>query len=304
MTWIILIAVSMDLLMGDPNVRWHPVRWIGRWIEFAENILRKIGWDGYAGGILLTISTILACSAPALLIWKFSGPIKIFAGAGILYFSIALGQLIRESRRIRSALERGRLDDARIGVSGICGRDTLALDADGLSRATIESVSENTVDGFTAPLFYAALFGPVGAWVYRIVNTLDSMVGHKDEKYSRFGWASARLDDALNFIPARLTALIMAIASPLIRGKIGSSIKTVFRFSRLHPSPNAGWPESAAAGALGIRLGGPAFYSGELTDKPYLGDGPHQPSPTAIGQINRLAVAAGLIFAAACLIAA
>lgn len=299
MTWIVPAAVLLDLLFGDPRVRWHPVRLVGLCVGKAEFILRKSGLDGrFGGGILLVTVMLLSVLPVAGLIYGIDSAFGQFlAGTITVYFSIALKSLLSIARRIRKSVERGQLEEARKTVSEICGRDTARLDATQITKATVESVAENTVDGFTAPIFYAALFGPLGAWAYRVANTLDSMVGYKSDKYIHFGWASARFDDILNFIPSRLTAWILSLWAPIVGGKVGESISCVSRFSRLHPSPNAGWPESAAAGALGIRLGGPAMYDGEEVEKPYFGWETREPVPRDILRASRLSFFSSMTFA-------
>lgn len=295
--WI-LAAVGLDLVLGDPQVRWHPVRLAGAWIAWLEKILRNAGCDGTAGGILLVALALIGAGLPVvgLMALDLNPVLEFIAGTVTLYFSIALGSLLREGQRIRLALEGNRIEEARVGVRNLCGRDVNRLDGAGITRATIESVAENSVDGYASPLFYAALFGPAGAWLYRIANTLDSMVGYKNEKYLRFGWAAARLDDLLNFVPARITAVLISLWSPAANGAIRDGLRSMWVFAKLHPSPNAGWTESAAAGALGIRLGGPASYFGKVVDKPYLGDGDRGPVPADIRAASRLVVFAGLTY--------
>ncbi len=297
---MILAAVALDLLIGDPPFRWHPVRLVGRCVEWIERGLRKSGMDGTGGGAMLVVATLGICGLPVCILFSFDLPpiFQFIAGVLALYFSIALGALLREGRQIRAALERDRLGEARKGVANLCGREVERLDGAGIIRATVESLAENSVDGYTAPLFYAAFFGPAGAWMYRIVNTLDSMVGYKNEKYMRFGWAAARLDDLLNFVPARLTAILMSLSAPVSRGRIGAGLWTLWHFAGLHPSPNAGWTESAAAGALGIRLGGPAFYFGKEVDKPWLGEDVRPANPQDIRLTGRLVLFTCLWFVA------
>lgn len=291
-------AVLLDLVLRDPNVRWHPVRIAGIWIAWMERGLCRAGLQGKFGGVVLAAAALGSCGIPVIVLLSLaaSGAAKFISGVLVIYFSIALGSLLSAGRTVQTALAAQNLAAARAGVSKICGRDVDRLDGQGLTRATVESVAENSVDAFTAPLFYAALLGPAGAWLYRIVNTLDSMVGYKNEKYIRFGWASAKLDDILNYIPARATALLLAIGAPLVRGSVRASLRTALDFARLHPSPNAGWTESAAAGALGIRLGGPAFYGGIEIAKPFLGKSLRPPTAQDIGGARRLVLFSCMIF--------
>jgi len=180
--------------------------------------------------------------------------------------------MVNHSEEVYSALAAGSIEEARRGVSMICGRDTETLDETGIVKATVESVAENMVDGVTAPLFYAAVVGPVGIMIYKAVNTLDSTFGYKNEQYREFGWASARLDDAANFVPARLTGLLVPAAAAILRQRWVSSLLIFMRDRKKHPSPNAGHTEAAVAGALGIQLGGLSYYSGRPSNKPTLGD--------------------------------
>lgn len=297
----LLAAVALDWGLGDPNVRWHPVRLVGRCIEIIERFLREIGWTNRSGGVALLLAVLCVSGGPVLLFFSMvdSPVLQFLAGSVVVYFSISLKSLLSIACRIRTALAGGRPEEARSLVSEICGRDTERLNEAQMSQAAVESVAENSVDGFTAPLFYAALLGPAGAWMYRIANTLDSMVGHKDETYIRFGWASARFDDVLNFVPARLTAALFGLWAPVVGGSVSESFSTLLRFSGLHPSPNAGWTESATAGALGIRLGGPAFYGGEEYPKPFLGTGIRPPAPNDIRLASRLAFFASMTFVVA-----
>lgn len=305
--WVILAASALDLVLGDPQTRRHPVCLIGKWVEWAEKALRRFGADGYVGGVVLLASTLGILGLPVFFLLKTSSSwLNAILGVIVLYFSIALGQLLREGQKIQKAIDASSMDEARNGVGRICGRQTDKLDREGLIRATVESLAENSVDGFTAPLFYAAILGPAGAWMYRIANTLDSMVGYKNEKYLRFGWASARFDDILNFIPSRLTAVLLSLGSPLVRGNLRAGFKTMWRFAALHPSPNAGWTESAVGGALGIRLGGPAFYFGREVHKPYLGDAraDRMPVPQDIRRTGCMVLFACLGFALLAFLAA
>ncbi|MBI4180184.1 cobalamin biosynthesis protein [bacterium] len=321
----IACAVALDWVFGDPQVRWHPVRLVGLAAESAERLLRKYGMEGRPGGGIFLASILAVCGLPVFLLVSLidSAVLKFAAESLIIYFSISLRSLFDAAGRVHTELAAGNIESARRSVSEICGRDTGGqgspapnasvsenstrefsplrigggLDEAALTRATVESVAENSVDGFTAPIFFAALFGPAGAWFYRIVNTLDSMVGYKNEKYLRFGWASARLDDLLNLIPARITAVLISLWAPSAGGRIGESFVTLARFGCLHPSPNAGWSESAAAGALGIRLGGPSFYGGREVSKPWLGTGVRVPAPEDIRRAMRLSAGASLSFA-------
>jgi adenosylcobinamide-phosphate synthase len=209
-----------------------------------------------------------------------------------IYTTLAARDLARHSMAVYRPLVKGDLPAARKSVGMIVGRDTSELDEAGVARAAVESVAESTVDGVTAPLFYALIAGPVGAMVYRAINTLDSMFGHKSERYLHFGWAPARIDDVANYIPSRLTAPLIALAAAG-RGRCERSLRILSRDGRKHESPNSGLAEAAMAGALGVELGGTNYYQGEALVKPMIGDAE---APVGAGHIRR---ANGLMFASA-----
>lgn len=281
----LILAFILDLAIGDPRWLPHPVRIMGRAIAHAEKFLRAIfgGRAEKAGGILLVIfivvpSTLIAFLIIVLLRQETSGFLLIISKVVLIYLmgtTIALRELISSAKQVIDAVKAGMLDDARQHLSMIVGRDTAELSEDGVLRATIETLAENLSDGVIAPVFYLSIGGLPLAIAYKAVNTLDSMVGYKNEKYIRFGWAAARLDDVANYIPSRITGVLMAIASLLFGHSLPSSrlsLKIMFRDGRNHTSPNSGMPEAAMAGALGVRLGGPSTYRGLLVEKPYIGD--------------------------------
>jgi adenosylcobinamide-phosphate synthase len=190
----------------------------------------------------------------------------------LIYYGVAAGSLARETQAVIAPCEKGDLVQARKCLSRIVGRDTQNLSAQEINRACIETVAENTTDGVVAPLFYTALAGPVGLWIYKSINTLDSMVGYRNARYLRFGWASARTDDVANYVPARLTYLLLCLAACLSGQQGYQALRIGWRDGRKHPSPNSAWSEAAMAGALGVQLGGPSTYAGVLSQKPYLGE--------------------------------
>lgn len=274
--WMLLGAFGLDLLLGDPRGMPHPVVWIGRLIQQLENL-----WAGFLGrcrlaGILLTFSTLLAAGGAAwglLALACFLHP--WLWGAAALWLAwtcLALRSLHSESLTVVRHLEAGDLAAARQALSYIVGRDTAELGETEILRATIETVAENTSDGVIAPLFYLCLGGPVLGILFKAASTLDSMVGYKNERYREMGWASARLDDLLNLAPARLTGLLMVLAAAVLRLDAAGALRIMRRDGRKPKSPNAGIPEAAVAGALGIQLGGPALYFGQPVEKPTLGD--------------------------------
>ncbi|MEA2625011.1 MAG: adenosylcobinamide-phosphate synthase [Candidatus Binatota bacterium] len=274
--WIVLSAVALDLLVGDPRWLPHPVRGIGLWIAAGERIL----WTGrripdLVGGAFLAISTVVAAAgiaAATLEIAAAAGPLVAATAALLIaWTTLAIRGLADTALAIASALDDHDLERARRLLPSLVGRDPEALGEDAAIRATIESVAENASDAVIAPLFYLVLLGPAGAVAYKAINTLDSMIGHQDERYRYFGRFAARLDDAANLLPARLTAILLAAAAGLCRGSGRAALRTTIEDGRKHASPNAGFPEAAMAGALGLRLGGPATYAGEVEDRPFWG---------------------------------
>jgi adenosylcobinamide-phosphate synthase len=203
-----------------------------------------------------------------------------------VYSLLAIRSLDTESAKVIRDLAAGDMEKARRSVSMIVGRDTANLDEIGILRAAIETVSENVSDGIIAPLFYLALFGPAGMAAYKAVNTLDSMIGYKNEQYREIGWASARLDDVLNFLPSRLTAALVWVAAGILGMNLRRSLSITLRDGGSQPSPNSGWPEAAFAGALGVRLGGTNYYRGMPSQRAYLGD-PIQPLSTEVFRSSR-----------------
>jgi adenosylcobinamide-phosphate synthase len=269
-----------DLIFADPE--WfflHPVRIIGRLISILDNLLRReedSKWLARLKGIILSFIVVTITASFCYLIIKFTQKLNPILGwltcIYLGYSTISVKDLRRKGNMILKSLEQNSIEKARKNLSLIVSRDTKSLDEEGIIRATIESIAENTNDGIVAPIFYLILGGPVVAMVYKSINTLDSMVGYKNKKYLHFGWFSARLDDIANFIPARICGLLITIAF-LIKGNgFLSAFKTMFKDSKNHESLNSGVSESAMAGGLGIRLGGGAFYAGKFRQRPYIGE--------------------------------
>jgi adenosylcobinamide-phosphate synthase len=273
---IVLAAVALDLVLGDPRRLPHPVVAIGRMITFLERVLRRVfGNLRVAGVVLLVVTVGVSYGAAALLIYGaglISPAAGIAAGVYLAWVSLAARSLHLESAKVAKALARGDLPGARLALSYIVGRETADLDEQEIVRGAVETVAENTGDGVIAPLFYLMLGGPALAIAYKAVNTLDSMVGYKNDRYLEFGWASARFDDVANYLPARLTALLMILAAPICALSGSGAWRIVRRDGRNHSSPNSGYPEAAAAGALGVRLGGANRYFGKVVEKPTIGD--------------------------------
>jgi adenosylcobinamide-phosphate synthase len=271
----LLLGFLLDQLLGDPAGWPHPVRGIGRLISSVEAPLRHFFPERLGGVFLL----LLVTATVGGLTWaslELAGRWHPWARVGLatvlVYHGLAVRSLRDEALAVVLPCLAENYAEARRRLSGIVGRDTDSLPSEAIYRACIESVAENTTDGVVAPLFYAALAGPVGLWVYKAINTLDSMVGYRNPRYLRFGWASARADDLANFVPARLTFLLLAYAAWLTGQRGRRALRTGWRDGGKHPSPNAGWAEAAMAGALGIELGGPSSYEGVVSEKPRLGD--------------------------------
>ena len=272
----IAIAFVLDIMIGDPRWLPHPIRIIGRCIEYLEKVLRSIFASERMAGIFLTGIIVLGSYLITLKI------ISIFYGLGtvwgiavsiiIIFYSLSIRDLLNETGGVLKALKSGNLPKARSNLSRIVGRDTHNLSEKQVATGCIETSAESSVDGIIAPLFYAFIGGPALAMAYKSINTLDSMVGYKNKKYNNFGWASAKLDDVANFIPARIAAIILPISSFICGADFSNSIRIVKRDGQKHPSPNSGIPEAAIAGALNIRLGGPNVYNGIPSDKPFIGD--------------------------------
>lgn len=274
-------AIVIDWIVGDPRWPVHPVIWMGRWIRWQEKLLMKDSVRSQAAaarllGILLTVSTLALSYGAMWGIVTLADAVHPWIGYAIsawfISTTIAVKGLREAAMLVYRPLVQGDLTQARKYVGYIVGRDTSQLGEREIARATVETVSENTVDAFVAPILYALVGGAPLAMLYRSANTLDSMVGYRNEKYLYYGWSSARMDDLLNWIPARLTGLLMVMSAiPLPRLNPWRSLKSILRFARRHPSPNSGIPESAAAGALGIELGGRNVYFGVVSERARMG---------------------------------
>jgi adenosylcobinamide-phosphate synthase len=298
----ILIAVALDLIIGDPRWFPHPVKLMGKLAMTLEPRCRAIIQGPRVAGVVTActvIVTTVVCAAGLVISFRFIHPVagdlmSIF----LIYSGIAARDMVDHSSKVYEALKEGALQEARSCVAMICGRDTDQLDDAGIVRATIESVAENAADGAISPLFYAVIGGPIAIMAYKAVNTLDSTFGYKNPKYLEFGWFSARLDDLANFIPARLTGILIPVAALILNLDAVQSYKIFARDRLRHPSPNAGQAEAAMAGALGIQLGGLSYYGGEPSNKPTLGAPLTVPKPERIRDANRLLlVTSGLALA-------
>ena len=299
LAYTFLAAYLLDLALGDPPSWPHPVRLIGRAITYWQNVLYRptvmaggLFWLAVMGTALTGVIAVL--SVAALL--------PSVAGIGLLtyclYAGLATRSLHQESRQVEAALARGDLPRARNMLSMIVGRETAQLGPEEIRRAVIETVAENLADGVVAPMFFTLLLGLPGLVLYKAANTMDSMVGYKNLRYGKFGKVAARADDVLNFLPARLAALLMVPAAALAGLNWRQTWAMLRRDAGQASSPNAGWPEAAMAGALGVRLGGASTYFGHLVDKPFIGEPDAPLSAEKYRQAIRLLYTTSMLMAA------
>lgn len=300
------LGAAADLLLADPR-RAHPVAGFG---TVAGAVERAVWRDSRAVGSGYAVGLVAAATGLGVLADRGTRrhPVaRSLATAAATWAVLGGTSLGRAAGRMRAALEAGDLAAGRAALPALAGRDPSVLEADGLARATVESVAENTSDAAVAPLFWGAVAGLPGLLGYRAVNTLDAMVGYRSARYERFGWAAARLDDVANWVPARLTAALTVLCAPLTGGSAGGALRTWLRDGAAHPSPNSGRCEAAAAGALGVTLGGRNVYGSRVEVRPALGDG-RAPGPADIGPAVRLSravwVSAALLAATARLLRA
>lgn len=294
----ILAGYLLDLCLGDPHSMPHPVRAIGNLNVWLEKYLRPAGkkhaterGERRAGVLFVCLVLLVTGSVAGAILWisRLGGIwIQTVVEAVMTYYLLAARSLRDESMAVCRKLEAGEIEEARYAVSMIVGRDTKPLSEAGIARAAVETVAENASDGVIAPLFYLAIGGPLLGWLYKAVNTMDSMVGYKNDRYLHFGRAAAKLDDLVNLIPSRLAALLLIVSAYLLRYDGKNAYRIWRRDRRNHKSPNSAQTESACAGALGLRLAGDAWYFGKLVPKPYIGDEIHPIEPQDIRRVNRL----------------
>ncbi|MEX0281459.1 MAG: adenosylcobinamide-phosphate synthase CbiB [Arenibacterium sp.] len=300
---MMLLAAVIDIAVGWPNALYnrigHPVTWLGALISRVEPVLnsgtraRRI----WSGGALVALCLILV----GLPVWGIlqvipQGLAFVLVGAFLAWPWIAIRSMYEHVRDVALPLAAGHLGPARQAVAMIVGRDPEQLDENGIARAAIESLGENTSDGIFAPVFWGVIGGPPGIAMYKAVNTLDSMIGHRNEQYEAFGKIAARLDDVMNWIPARLTGLVFALIAGL---NATQSVRVMWRDASSHRSPNAGWPEGALAGALGIRLSGPRIYGDHRVEEPWLNPGAPDPTgKTVLGALSHYIRAIGVLMLA------
>jgi len=270
-----LAAFVLDLILGDPLWLFHPVRWMGKAISRMEPVFRRLKMPLVISGALFAGSLVLGAWGIADLLVYLAGilhPVcRLILETLLIYYCISPSSLGKAAREVDDALISGGLPKARKKISFIVGRETEHLPEQGVIRAAVETVAENLVDGIISPLFYAAIGGAPLAIAYRMVNTLDSMVGYRNDVYLHFGKVSARIDDIANFIPARLSVPVIAFAAQLLSGSGKRAFKTAVLEGAHHASPNSGYSEAAFAGALSVKLNGPSTYHGRLVNKPHIG---------------------------------
>ena len=302
----LFVGWMLDIIFGDPAKLPHPIVWFGKAIAFFEHRLNK-GNHRKTKGALVAISLIVSVFIVTYLIRHYLYLLPSITGKGwgwvfdsiIIFFCLAGTTLIREVRQVFLAVDRS-LEEGRKQVARIVGRDTTELSAQEVRTAALETLAENLSDGVIAPLFWLAILGLPGMMAYKMVNTLDSMIGYKTERYKDFGCWAAHIDDIANYIPARLTALLMAIASPR-----KGLLRFIWRNGRRHASPNSGYPEAALAGILNCRFGGPHYYFGQLFDKPYIGENERELTTVDMKhavRINRIAEVLMVFLVTSCLI--
>lgn len=272
---ILPAAFALDLVIGDPHNFPHPIRLMGRAITFAEPLFRRFRLKLFWSGTFFAVTLIFLAWAITFILVATAGLIdsglKTLIEIIIIYYSISSKSLKDAAMDVYKSLNQNQLDEAKHKVGYIVGRDAASLTEQGVARATVETVAENFVDGVVSPLFFAAIGGAPLAIAYKMVNTLDSMIGYKNEKYMEFGKSSALIDDFFNFLPARISVLFISLSAQILAGKGLKAFRSALKDGRKHSSPNAGFSEAAFAGALYVRLGGPNKYFGKLVNKPYIG---------------------------------
>jgi len=299
--YLLILSYISDLIFGDPEWMPHPVRLIGGLINVLESRLKRPGsvWIEKIRGFFLAVFAIGITAAFTYGILKISKRLNPFFGevmwVYLAYTTLAIRDLRVKGKAVLMELDAEAVEEARFQLSKIVGRDTQNLNEEEIARAAVESVAESVNDGIIAPLFYLIIGGPVLAIAYKSVNTLDSMVGYKNEKYRNFGWFSARLDDFLNYIPARISGLLIAVSSGIYNKNFMASLKMMIRDGKNHISPNSGVPEGAMAGALGIRLGGASNYFGKTVQKPYIGEEKNGIKSALISQALNISFIASLL---------
>ena len=295
----IVLAFIADILLGDPKGFPHPVKIIAQLAFSLERLSRKLLPNARLAGVITTTTVVIISFFAVSLIIQGASHIHSVLGLAtsifFIYTTLSVRSLFDESLPVLQFLKETKIVEARESLSKIVGRETINLDESEVVRATVETVAESTVDGIIAPLFFALLGGAPLAIAYKAINTMDSLFGYKNDTYLDFGWASARLDDLANWVPARLALPIMALGAMLCGSSGKNSLTIGIRDGSKHPSPNAGIPEAAMAGALGVRLGGASHYSGELISKPFIGDNLRELNLLDIKQSQKIMFTASIL---------
>lgn len=300
-----ILGFLLDLLLGDPYTWPHPIRWIGNFISFLEKRMNQGDNKRRKGRITVYIVVTTVCTLSFLVLWigyQIHPILGCLLETIMTYQILATKSLKDESMKVYEALEHSTLENARYCVSMIVGRDTKQLSDAQVTKAAVETVAENTSDGIIAPMFYLAIGGPVLAFFYKSINTMDSMIGYKNDRYLDFGRFAAKLDDVVNYIPARLSALLMIVASVLPSFSTKDAIRIFIRDRYNHASPNSAQCESVCAGALQVQLAGPASYFGKVVDKPTIGDPTRNIEHKDIIRANILLYASAILFEIICII--
>ena len=302
---LLILACLLDHLVGDPRSSWHPVVLIGNLISSLERVLRSAtdlsSIKRIKGGVLvvLVLTVVYTFAQAGVWLLSLSGPhLSLLGGALLLSFTISPRSLSKAGQEIYSYLMTGDMSQARCKTGWIVGRDTSALDTGEVTRATVETVAENIVDGVISPLFFALIGGVPLAFVYRAINTMDSMLGYRNEKYIDFGKVAARLDDFANYIPARLTGIFIVVAAGILGFDAKGSFNSIVSDAAKHPSPNSGIAEAGVAGALGIQLGGLNYYGGIASRRAYMGEALQPLQPAHIQQTIAIMQVSVLVFLA------
>lgn len=289
----IIIGYILDLIIGDPQNPYHPIRGVGKVAKLSESVFRKLFKKHLKlAGAITWVTVVLIIFFINFIIIKLLGRISPYVAMAYesiaIYFCLSTKALKVEGLKVIRYLKEDNIDKARHQLSYIVGRDTDKLDEEGITRAVVETVAENMSDGIIAPLFFAGIGGAPLIFAYKAVNTMDSMFGYKNDKYMDFGYFPAKLDDVFNYIPARLSAYLIIISAFLLRLDYKNAFKIYNRDKNNHTSPNSAHPESAVAGALDIRLGGANYYFGKLVKKPEIGDGIKKITVDSVDMVNKI----------------
>ncbi|MBP2627072.1 MAG: Cobalamin biosynthesis protein cbiB [Firmicutes bacterium] len=302
-TYLPLLAIIFDRLIGDPRSSIHPVVMIGNLIAFLEGRLLNTQYSRILKNLTGALLVILVLGTTYGFVWWIMQLLtsihpwaQFIGGALLLSFTIAPDSLAKAGHEIHNYLLTGDLAEARHKVGWIVGRDTDQLDVAEVTRGTVETIAENIVDGIISPLFYFVIGGVPLAFLYRAVNTLDSMVGYKNDKYRDFGMFAARVDDVFNYIPARLTGILLVLTAIILRFNVYGTMTAIWRDAAKHPSPNSGFAEAGVAGALSIRLGGLNYYGGVASQRAYMGEASTELAPIHIKQTIQMMYTATILF--------